>query len=267
MQLLAGDVGGVGEEALACREDHRQVVAQSVLDRVVAEDEGPAEVGLVLLEDRPEVGEDDVVLADHPVRRVLPVRLESVGAGADDPLVPVPGGAEEFVGQVTDPVTDRPLPLPWCDQSALLDLREEPGRLGLGVQQSCRACEFVVRHAADRRSRVRSPATGMGWQSPPAHPVPERRSLAGGLSYCRLLSAVGEAARLSEDLLRVVGRRVDPDPVDVLLEGLGLLPGQRDPAVPALREDGAGGAEVQAGDVRVGDEGEQGPPRRSAATL
>ncbi|MGW1618760.1 Imm21 family immunity protein [Streptomyces sp. NPDC002172] len=41
----------------AGHEDPRQVVAEAALDRVVAEDEGTAEVGLVLLEDRPEVNE------------------------------------------------------------------------------------------------------------------------------------------------------------------------------------------------------------------
>jgi hypothetical protein len=131
---FAGDLRVAFEEAFARREDRGQIVPQAVLDRVVAEDEGPPEVGLVLLEDRSEVGEHDVVRADHPVRRVLPVRLQRVRPRAHDPLVPVPGRTEQLVRQIPDPVTDRPLALAGRDESALLDLREEPFRLRLGFQ-------------------------------------------------------------------------------------------------------------------------------------
>ncbi|GAB7105521.1 hypothetical protein JCM4814A_38350 [Streptomyces phaeofaciens JCM 4814] len=151
VQLLARDVGRVGEEPLAGGEGLRQVVPQPVLDRVVAEDEGPPEVGLVLLEDRPEVGEHDVVRTDHPVRRVLPVRLERVRPGPHDPLVPVPGGAEQFVREIPDAVADRPLPGPRHHQAAPVDLREQPNGLRLCVQQPCRTRGFVViRHGGER---------------------------------------------------------------------------------------------------------------------
>lgn len=158
VQPLAGDVRVALEEAAPGREDLGQVVAQPLLDRIVAEHERPPEVGLVLLEDRPEVGEHDVVGADHPVRRILLVRHQCVRPRAHDPLVPVSGRAEQFVRQIADPVADRPLALPWGNQPARLDLREQLGRPRLSLQQPRRAHRFTV-HTADRRCPAHSPAT------------------------------------------------------------------------------------------------------------
>ena len=47
-----------------------------------------------------------------PVRRVLPVGLQRVRPGPDDPLVPVPAGAEQLRAQIPDPVADLRLALP-----------------------------------------------------------------------------------------------------------------------------------------------------------
>ena len=62
-----------GEIAPARGEDDGQVSREPVLDRVTAEHVRAPEVGLEFLEDGPEIGEDDVVRLDDPVRRVLPV--------------------------------------------------------------------------------------------------------------------------------------------------------------------------------------------------
>ena len=133
-QLLAGDIGLSLEERVAGLEDDRQRGTQPMLDRVVAEDEGPAEVGLPALEDRPEIAEGDVVLADDPVRRVLPVGLQRVRARADDPLVPVPADPEHVRRQVADRVAGGRFAHPRRDQAALFDGTEQVRRLSLRVQ-------------------------------------------------------------------------------------------------------------------------------------
>ena len=65
-QLGAGDVGVVVEVVAPGLPHPRQRIADGELVRVVAEHEGPAEVGLPLLEDRAEVEEHDVVVGDRP---------------------------------------------------------------------------------------------------------------------------------------------------------------------------------------------------------
>ncbi|MCD0449059.1 hypothetical protein LO762_07635 [Actinocorallia sp. API 0066] len=90
----ARDGGVGGEQAAAGVEDDGQVGGEPVLDGVVAEDVGAAQVGFEVLENGSEVGENDVVILDRAVRRVLLVGEEGVGARADDALVPVAGGAE-----------------------------------------------------------------------------------------------------------------------------------------------------------------------------
>ena len=109
-ELLAGHLGVRLEEVSAGPPHDREVVAQAVLDGVVAQHEGASEVGLPPLEDRPEVAEHHVVVGDDPVRRVLVVGLQGVRAGPDDPLVPVPVDAEQVGRQVPDGVAGRLAP-------------------------------------------------------------------------------------------------------------------------------------------------------------
>jgi hypothetical protein len=104
-------------------------------DRVVADDVGPAEVGLPLLEDRPEVAEHDVVGRDHPVWRVLTIGLQGVRASANDPLVPVPFHPEQVTGEVTDRVASCTLANPGPDKCTLVNLLEQLDSLGLRIQQ------------------------------------------------------------------------------------------------------------------------------------
>ena len=104
-QLLAGDVRIGLEERPAGVPHDRQRVAQPVLDRVVAEHEGAAEVGLPLprrsaRSRRRRCRRRSI----DPVGRVLAVGLQGVRAGSHDPLVPVPVDAEQVGGQVADRV-------------------------------------------------------------------------------------------------------------------------------------------------------------------
>ena len=184
-ELLAGDVR-VGLEPFAPGgPDHRQGVPERELDRVVAKHEGAAEVGLPLLEDGAEIAEHDVVRADDPVWRVLPVGLQRVGPGPHDALVPPAPDPEHVRGQVADRVAGLPLPDPRRDQPALLDLSEQLSRLGLGIQQPGDPRVLVLpqfRHTRDGSGRhgsapspplASSPATGRGWGSTTPSPASE----------------------------------------------------------------------------------------------
>jgi len=114
------DVGlDVGAVDLLVRE-----LADQVAGVPAAEHVGAPEVGRELLEDRTEVGEDDVVRLDDPVRRVLPVGEQRVRAGPHDALVPAPGLPEHLVGQVPDPVARRLLALAGRDDAPRPDLVE-----------------------------------------------------------------------------------------------------------------------------------------------
>lgn len=70
VELGAGDIRVRLEELPAAVPDPRQRVAQRALGRVVAEHEGAAEVGFPVGEDRPQIQVGDVVVDQHPVRRV-----------------------------------------------------------------------------------------------------------------------------------------------------------------------------------------------------
>ena len=146
VQLLAGDVL-VRLEELAARAEHdRQRVPQPQLDRVVAEHVGPAEVGLPLLEDGPEVQEHDVVRCDRPVRRVLAVRLQGVRPGPDDPLVPVPVHPEHLRGQVPDRFARLGLAHARRDDAVGFHGGEQLDRLGLRLHEPGGAHALVLDH-------------------------------------------------------------------------------------------------------------------------
>ena len=123
------------EVLASLRPDPRQVVAQRVLDRIVAEYERPPEVGLPAFEDRAEVAEQDVVVGDDPVRRVLPVGLQRVLPRPHDSLVPVAFDTEHLRGQVPDLVGQLRLPNAGSNHAAALDLGEQLRRLILGIEE------------------------------------------------------------------------------------------------------------------------------------
>ena len=158
-QLLAGDVLVRLEEPAARAEHDRQRVPQPQLDRVVAEHVGPAEVGLPLLEDGPEVQEHDVVRGDLAVRRVVLVRLQGVRPGPHDPLVPVPADPEHLGGQVPDRVARLDLVDAGRDDAARLDGGEQLGRLGLRVQQPGGPQILVLDQAFPSRGHEAAPSS------------------------------------------------------------------------------------------------------------
>ena len=163
VQLLARDVLVRLEEPAPRAEHDRQRVPQPQLDRVVAEYVGPAEVGLPVLEDGPEVQEHDVVRGDRPVRRVVLVRLQGVRTGAHDPLVPVPADPEHLGGQVPDRVARLDLAHAGRDDAARLDGGEQFGRPGLRVQQPGGADVLVFDEALPSRGHAAVPSsTGPG---------------------------------------------------------------------------------------------------------
>ena len=142
-QLGAGDIG-VGFEIVATGlPDPRQGIADGVFVRVVAEHVGASEVGLPLLENRTEVEEHNVVVCDDPVRGTLLERLQSVLAGPHNPPMPVSGDSELLCGQCMDLVGQLPLADAGADHRAALDLVEQFGRLGFGVQKPFHAYLFV----------------------------------------------------------------------------------------------------------------------------
>ncbi|MFJ6479488.1 MULTISPECIES: hypothetical protein [unclassified Streptomyces] len=75
-----------------------------MLVRVLAEDEGRGETDLGHREHRTEFDDDEVVLADHPVRCLRAVREQGVRAGAHDGPGQACGRAEQFPRQVPDPI-------------------------------------------------------------------------------------------------------------------------------------------------------------------
>ena len=137
----------MGVEVLtALGPDARQVVAQGVLARVVAEHERAPEVGLPLLEYRTEVAEHDVVAGDDAVRRVFPVRRQGVLPRPHDPLVPVPFDAEHLGGQVADLVGQLPLGDPGAEHAAALDLGEQICRPIVGIEEHLGTGSLVLTH-------------------------------------------------------------------------------------------------------------------------
>jgi hypothetical protein len=101
-EFARGNVGPIVEIALPLRERGADVAAQLVLHRIASENERAPEIGFPGLEDRTEVQEHDIVVADRQVRRVLAIRLERVCSGTNDALVPVPLDAKEFFSQRVD---------------------------------------------------------------------------------------------------------------------------------------------------------------------
>src|SRR5271169_466250 len=124
-QLGAGDIRVILEIVAAGLPHSWQRVADGVFVRIAAEYERPSEVGLPLLEDRAQVQERDVAVGDHPIRRVLPKRLQSVLAGPHNPPMPVLGDTQHLRRQVADLVRQFLLTDTGADHAASLDLVEE----------------------------------------------------------------------------------------------------------------------------------------------
>jgi hypothetical protein len=103
--------------------------------RIVTEHVRAAEVGLPPLEDRADIAEHDVVVGDHQVGRILPVRLQGVLPRPNDSLVPMPADAEHVRGQIPDLVGQLLLANACADHSAALDLGEQLRPLILGVEE------------------------------------------------------------------------------------------------------------------------------------
>jgi hypothetical protein len=115
--------------------DHRQRIPDRDLGRVAAEHERAAEVSFPFLEDRAEITEHDVVRADHPIRRVLPVRLPRIRPGPHDALMPPAAEPEHVRGQIADRIAGLPLTDSRPDQAAGPHLSEQLRRPGLRIEQ------------------------------------------------------------------------------------------------------------------------------------
>jgi len=87
-QFRTGDVGMGQEALLAGLPYRRKSIPQRAFAGIVAKDVGPSEVGFPVLEDGPEVEEQDVVVGDDTVGRVVARGLQGVLAGPHDPFVP-----------------------------------------------------------------------------------------------------------------------------------------------------------------------------------
>src|ERR1700684_4228544 len=83
---------------LAIGEGLGDVVAEFQFQRIGTDHEGSAEIRFPGFEYRAKIQEDDVVVTDDQVGRILIVRRERVTASAHDALVPVGGVAEQFFG-------------------------------------------------------------------------------------------------------------------------------------------------------------------------
>src|SRR5437870_986200 len=83
-ELSARDVRCALEVRPATCERRRNVISEPALDRVASDHVGTTQVRLPVAEHRAEVGEDDVVIADHTVRRILAVGQQRVRARPDD---------------------------------------------------------------------------------------------------------------------------------------------------------------------------------------
>jgi len=79
-ELFAGDVRRSLEVLLAACERRRHAVAKTQLQRITTDYVGAAQIRLPVAEHGAAVGEDDVVLADQAVGRILAVRQQRVRA-------------------------------------------------------------------------------------------------------------------------------------------------------------------------------------------
>jgi hypothetical protein len=89
IELICCDFRILLEEALAIGECAGYIVAHLELRGVRSNDKGAAEVRFVLLKDRAEIDEENFIRAKGVIGRILSVRQQRIGAGANDSLVPV----------------------------------------------------------------------------------------------------------------------------------------------------------------------------------
>jgi hypothetical protein len=75
---------------------------QSVLEGVLAEHVGAAEIGLPLLKEGPEIQVDDIIVRQPAVRRLRVIGEHCVGSSADDALVPMPAHTELASGELVN---------------------------------------------------------------------------------------------------------------------------------------------------------------------
>lgn len=142
VQRRASDVGIGGEARLHRVEHRRQVGAQRMLRRIVADRIAAADIGLPRAEYRAQIEEDDVVLADHAIGCRLAGDAQCVDPGADDPVVPMLGDAEVARGDRVDVALDLELGPAGGDQGGGFDRVEQGERLALGGNQR-RECRVV----------------------------------------------------------------------------------------------------------------------------
>ena len=162
-ELLTGHIGMSVEEGAARVPDDGQIVAQAMLDRIIAQDERPTEVGLPPLEDRAEVAEHYVVGSDDPVGWVLTEGLQRIRPRTNDALVPMPVDVEQLRRKVPDGVTCFALGDSGDDESTLLDVREQLCCLVLRGEQSFRPQLFIFDRTAHHEIVSAVPL----WQAPP----------------------------------------------------------------------------------------------------
>jgi hypothetical protein len=102
-------------------EDDRQRFDQRC-SGVITQDVGTAKIGLPVLEDRPQIKVDDVVLLDVADGRVIGRKRQRIGAGARDALVPMFLDAELLQRDGINFLFDVPLGSACPDKSTPFDL-------------------------------------------------------------------------------------------------------------------------------------------------
>jgi hypothetical protein len=89
VQFHAGDIKVFLKIVFAAGECLCDVAAKFLLERIISDHEGAAEVSFPLLENRTEVEKYDVILGNRQIWRILIIGCQSVAARPHDALVPV----------------------------------------------------------------------------------------------------------------------------------------------------------------------------------
>ncbi len=91
---------------------------------------------------RPEIQKENFIFADHQVGRIFVIGCQSVPARANDALVPVRRDAVHLFGEFVDFRVQMAFADTGADQSACLDLAEQPLSFGLGGAKFCDSLFF-----------------------------------------------------------------------------------------------------------------------------
>ncbi len=107
------------------------------------DDPGASEVRFPAVENWPEVGEHDVVIGHHPVRRAFLVGPQRVGTRPDDSLVPVTFDPEALRCDVTHCIACGDIAHSRPQDIRLANLLEEFRSLALRIPETRNANTFV----------------------------------------------------------------------------------------------------------------------------